>query len=154
MREFLSTGLGIVALVFTILGVVFSIVGLALTAFVEPQAIGITFFCLGCGFLAVGVGLGAIRLAAIQRRTWLLETGVKANGTIVELAQNMLVRLNGQHPWEVRYQYVVQGCEYQGSETMMDLPAGYAQGASVAVRYDPACVEESALFRDEKEVFG
>lgn len=143
----LGTGVGIVALVCTILGIVFTSTGLALATFVWPQVIGITFLCIGGGILAVGVGLAAIRLKALRRRAWLLETGLESCGTIVDLVQNPQVRLNGRNPWLVRYQYEVQGCAYQGRETMMDLPAGYERGASVAVMYDPTRVGVSVLNR-------
>jgi Protein of unknown function (DUF3592) len=147
MREFLCTGVGIVALVFSILGVVFTTVGLGLATFVRPQVIGITFLCIGSGILTVGVMLAAIRVAAIRRRARLLETGLESRGTIVDVAQNPLVRVNGRHPWVVRYRYEMQGCEYHGNERMMDLPAGYKEGASVTVMYDEARVHVSALKR-------
>lgn len=92
---------------------------------------------MGGSILAVGLGLAAIRLRELRRRAWFLETGLESFGTIVDLAQNRYIRLYRQNPWVVRYRYEVYGCEYQGCETMMDLPAGYVQGASVAVRYDP-----------------
>ncbi|MEX2137963.1 MAG: DUF3592 domain-containing protein [Pirellulales bacterium] len=148
MREFLSTAGGIIALVFTILGIVFSTTGLALAIFVRPQDIGITFLGTGGGFLAVGALLTGFRLAALRRRARLLETGLDSRGTIVELVQNPFVRLNGRHPWVVRYRYTVQGCDHAGSESMMDLPAGYTKGASVVVVYDPTRVELSALKRE------
>jgi hypothetical protein len=147
MREFLTSGLGIVALVFTILGVVFTGTGLVLALNVWPESIGITVLCSGGSILAVGLVLGAIRLSALRRRAWLLVTGLESRGTIVDLAQNTLVRLNGRHPWVVRYRYEVQGCEYRGRETMMDLPTEYEQGATVAVIYDPMRAEVSVLNR-------
>jgi hypothetical protein len=145
MRKFLTTGVGIVALVFTIIGTVFTITGLALAIFVRPQNIGFTFLSAGGGFLAVGAGLAAVRFATLRRRAALLETGLESRGTIVDVAQNRYVRLNGRHPWVVRYRYEAEGDEYQGRETMMDLPAGYERGAPVAVIYDPMRLEVSAL---------
>ena len=154
MREFLTTGAGIVALVCTILGIVFTTTGLVLAAFVRPQSIGITFLYAGGGILAVAVGLTAIRLAALRRRTWLLETGLESCGTIIDLRQNLLVRLNRRHPWLVCYRYEVQGCEYRGREALMDLPAGYEQGASVGVRYDPTRAGVSVLNRGNDRASG
>lgn len=147
MREFLTSGIGILALVCTILGVVFTGVGLALTAFVRPQAIGIMFLCAGGVILPAGILFIVMRLAALRRRARILATGMEVHGAIVDIAQSP-VRINGRHPWVVRYRYEVQGSEYEGRETMMDLPAGYEAGASVAVMYDPDQVSVSVLDRD------
>ncbi len=150
MREFLSTGLGVVALVFSILGTVITTTGVVLATFLWPQTIGMIFLYAGGGILVVGVGLASRRLSAMRRRASLLEYGLESQGTIVELAPNPLVRVNGRRPWVVRYRYEIQGLEYQGRESMLDLPEGYVQGGSVVVIYDPMRVEVSALNREKR----
>lgn len=147
MREYLTSGLGIVSLVFTILGTAFTSMGLALIAFPALQTNGFTFLCAGGGFLVVGLGLAAMRLRTIRRRAWLRESGMESRGTIIDVVQNPLVRLNGRRPWIVRYRYEAQGSEYQGRDTMMDLPAEYEQGAGVAVKFNPMQLNESVLNR-------
>lgn len=147
MREFLTAGVGIVALVFSVLGIVFTTTGLCLTVITGPQTLGILFLCFGGGILAVGVALLAIRLAAIRRRAWLLECGLETSGAIVEVAQNPRVRVHGRRPWVVRYRYEVLGCVYFGRDTMMELPVGYEPGAGVVVKYDQGRPEVSVLLR-------
>lgn len=148
MREFLTSGTGIIGLVFTILGIVFTATGAGLAVFVRPPDIGVAFLFLGPGILAVGAAISAIRLATLRRRALLLETGLESIGDIISIRQNLFVRLNRQHPWIVRYRYEVSGREYHGCELMMDLPAGYVLGAKVPVVYDPAHVEVSVLRSD------
>jgi hypothetical protein len=90
-------------------------------------------------------------MRTLRQRARLLEMGMESRGTIVDLVQNPFVRVNRRHPWIVRYRYEVDGYEYQGREAMMDLPAGYEQGATVAVMYDPAHADVSALNRGKAE---
>jgi hypothetical protein len=54
MREFLCTAAGVIGLVLSILGTVFTTTGLFLAALVRPHAIGVVFLCVGGGVLAVG----------------------------------------------------------------------------------------------------
>jgi hypothetical protein len=147
MREYLSAAGGIVGLVFSILGTVFTCVGLALALVVRPWFIGVIFLCVGSAFLTVGLVLVTLRLGALRRRARLLESGLESRGTIIEAVPNQLVRINHQPTWVVRYRYEVQGCEYHGRESMADLPAGYEPGAGVTVVYDPDRVGVSALKR-------
>jgi Protein of unknown function (DUF3592) len=147
MREFLSTGTGIVGLILSILGGVFTAVGAALTATLWPFPIGIIFLAVGGPIAITGFVLVSLRLAAVRQRARLLREGLQARGTILTLAQNVGVRLNGQHPWVVRYRYEVNGQEHEGRESMMDLPDGYHLGATVTVMYDPARTGLSTLER-------
>jgi hypothetical protein len=148
MREFMSTATGIVGLILSILGAVFLTVGAALTAALWPFPIGIVFLVVGSVIATPGFVLVSLRLAAMRRRESLLRNGLESRGVIIGLAQNMGVRVNGQSPWGVRYRYEVDGQEHEGRESMMDLPDGYRQGATVAIVYDPNRAELSALQRD------
>ncbi len=147
MREFLSSGVGVAGLVLAILGTVFTLVGFGLAMFVRAQVLGIVFLCVGSANLTVAVLLVMSRLGTLRQRARLLESGYETPGTIVEFAENPLVRVNGRRPWVVRYRYEVEGREHRGSETMMDPPVGYAVGASVVVMYDPDRVGVSTLRR-------
>ncbi len=145
MREFLSTAAGVVGLILSILGLVFTIVGAALTAALWPFPIGIVFLAVGGPIATAGHGLVSLRLGAVRRRERLLREGLESWGTIITLAQNVGVRINGRHPWVVRYRYEVDGQEHEGRESMMDLPDGYHPGATVAVMYDPSQTVISTL---------
>jgi hypothetical protein len=148
MREFMSAATGIVGFILSILGTVFCTVGAVLTAVLWPFPIGLVFLSVGSVIATAGLVLVSLRLAAMRRRARLLKNGLESCAVIIELRQNASVRVNGRFPWIVRYRYVVDGQEHEGRESMMDLPDGYCQGATVAVVYDPERTELSALQRD------
>ncbi len=147
MREFLCTATGVVGLVLSILGTVFTTTGLVLAALVRPHVIGVVFLCVGVGVLAVGSVLVMCRRAVLRWRARLQEQGLEARGTVTEVVQNPFVRVNGRHPWVVRYRYDVQGRTCHGSEAMMEPDPEYRAGATVVVMVDPARVERSVLKR-------
>jgi hypothetical protein len=149
VREFLSSATGVGGLVLSILGGVFTAVGAALTAALWPLPIGIIFLAVGGALATAGLVLVSLRLAAVRRRESLLRNGLESRGTILVLAQNRRVRVNGRCPWVVRYRYEVDGQEHEGRESMMDLPDGYQQGAAVTVVYDPTRAGFSALKRPQ-----
>ena len=68
MREFLSTATGIVGLILSILGGVFTAVGAALTAALWPFPIGIIFLAVGGPIATAGFVLVSLRLAAVRQR--------------------------------------------------------------------------------------
>ena len=134
-HDFFASGSGVVALVFSILGLAFLTVGAGL-AFVrlatvgEPGwVVGVTFLSLGAGFAAVGLTLGWRRIASLRRGEALRKHGRPATGTIVSAEPNASVRVNRRHPWIVRYEYSVGGVQYHGTESTFDVPAGLAPGA-------------------------
>lgn len=150
-RDFFASGAGVVALVFSILGLAFlaggaGIAWVRLASWGEPQwVVGLTFLGLGAAFAAVGGMLGWRRVASLRRREALLKLGIAATGTITFAEPNASVRVNRRHPWIVRYQYSVGGREYHGSESTFEVPAGLAPGAQVGVRYDRENPRRSAL---------
>lgn len=158
-RDFFATGSGVVALVFSILGLAFLTVGAGFafallandatdrpTTVDEPRwVIGITFLIIGAGFAAVGMTLGWRRFASLRRREALRKYGRPATGTITSVEQNVSVRVNRRHPWIVRYDYRVDGMHYQGTESTFDLPVGLAPGAQIGIRYDGQAPRRSAL---------
>ena len=148
MREFMSAATGIVGFILSILGTVFLTAGAVMTAALWPFPIGIVFLAVGSLIATPGLVLVSLRSTAMRRRARLLRNGLESRGVIIGLTQNVGVRVNGQHPWVVRYRYEVDGQEHEGRESVMDLPDGYRQGASVAVVYDPDHTELSALKRD------
>ncbi len=144
MREFLTSGKGIVSLVFTILGAVFSLVG-AVGVGVGVGAGGGVFLAAGLVFGAIGLWLGALRKAEMRKRAQLRDHGVACEGTVVDVRQDRRVRVNRQHPWLVRYRYSAGGREHENEERVMDLPTAIEKGARVAVVYDVSDPRQSAL---------
>jgi hypothetical protein len=158
-RDFFASGSGIVALVFSILGLAFLTAG-ASVAFVflaneatdrsttagEPHwVVCVTFLSIGAGFAAVGMTLGWRRIASLRRGEALRKYGRPATGTITSVEQNVSVRVNRRHPWIVRYDYSVDGMQYHGSESTFDVPVGLEPGAQIGIRYDGGDPRRSAL---------
>ena len=158
-RDFFARGSGIVALVFSILGLAFLTVG-AVLAFTllaneatdrsmtvdEPRwVLGVTFLSIGAGFAAIGMTLGCRRVASLRRRETLRKYGRLATGTITSVEQNVSVRVNRRHPWIVRYDYSVGGMQYHGTESTFDVPLGLKPGAQIGIRYDGEDPRRSAL---------
>ena len=149
-RDFFASGSGVVALVFSILGLAFLTVGagLALTLLAneatdqsmtvgEPRWVpGVTFLSIGAGFAAVGLTLGWRRVASLRRREALRKYGRPATGTITSVEQNVSVRVNRRHPWIVRYDYSVGGVQSHGTESTFDVPLGLKPGAQIGILYD------------------
>jgi Protein of unknown function (DUF3592) len=155
-RDFFATGSGVVALVFSILGLAFLPVGAGFaivllanknsTAAGEPTwVIAVAFLSLGAGFAAVGFTLGWRRIASLRRAETLRKYGMQSTGTITSLDKNASVRVNRRHPWIVRYDYSVSGMQYHGAESTFDVPAGLKPGAQIAIRYDGQNPRQSAL---------
>jgi hypothetical protein len=160
-REFLTSASGILALVFTILGVVFFGAGAVMVAFGSvsqvadaPFAVSGTLWGIGVPFLiiggivgTVGIVIGMRRMRLLRLREQLRAHGHSVDATIVHVSQEFRVRVNRRHPWLIQYQYEVGGVAYRGSETMMESPAEYVVGATVVVRYDPSDPAQSTLER-------
>lgn len=158
-RDFFASGSGVVALVFSILGLAFLTVGAGFafallanaatdrsTTVGEPRwVLGVTFLSIGVGFAAVGMTLGWRRVASLRRGEALRKYGRPAIGTITSVEQNVSVRVNRRHPWIVRYDYSVGGMQYHGTESTFDVPVGLEPGAQIGIRYDGEDPRRSAL---------
>jgi hypothetical protein len=158
-RDFFATGSGVVALVFSILGLAFLTVGAGFafallanegtdqsTTVGEPRWVpGVIFLSIGAGFAAVGMTLGWRRVASLRRRKALRKYGRPVTGTITSVEQNVSVRVNRRHPWIVRYDYSVGGMQYHGTESTFDVPVGLEPGAQIGIRYDGEDPRRSAL---------
>ena len=72
---------------------------------------------------------------AVARRKMLLSRGRLTDGIVIETEKD------GDGKEMVRYEYSVQGVEFEScevlTETQIERPQDYAPGASIGVRYDP-----------------
>lgn len=148
-REFLASGMAVTALVFSILGIVFSVTGAMMAILIVTSPIGFVFLITGGAFLAVGLLLGMLRMKAVNQREQLLSAGAESSGVITEVVQNQHVRINRKRPWIVRYKFDARGAMNEGSDTMMDLHSGYVPGARVIIAYDAMDARKSAIKRLE-----
>jgi membrane protein implicated in regulation of membrane protease activity len=105
--------------VFTILGVIFSCVGLAMLLAIT-FLIGILFTLLGFGFLSVGLAALIWRYRQARTTVRVLQVGQAARGEIVSVEQNYNVTVNGRNPWLVVYHFNVHGRPYQGQVSTLN----------------------------------
>jgi hypothetical protein len=160
-REFFASASGILALVLTILGVVFfaagavmTVVGVLSQVTDAPSALDGTLWGLGAVFLTVGAVAGVVgivigmrRRRSLRLREQLRTHGHSADATIVEVSQDFRVRVNRHHPWRIQYRYEVGGVAYEGYDTMFEKPAEYVAGTRVVARYDRNNPAQSTLER-------
>ena len=117
-----SDGQAIAAMVFTLLGAVFTAVGLPLTLALVPAPVGMPFSALGLFLLAWGIAVLVRRYRVCDRTVEVLRDGEATVGEIVSVTQNFHVRVNGRYPWTVEYYYEVDGRDYSGKVTTLSRP--------------------------------
>jgi len=138
-RIMTTDGWSIAALVFTLLGVVFGMVGAGLTLGVVTAFVGIPFLALGFAWLMLGVSLMVWRYSRTLKVVEVLRDGVSARGEIVDVQENFSVRVNHRHPWVIRYRFHINGETYTGEVSTLN-PAGrdFREGNAVCVLFLPA----------------
>ncbi len=155
-------GGAITALVFIVLGLVFTFVGGVLTialglAFSTHQGassvakatglVGIPFLVIGPLFLITGGLLGTWRYRQVRQAVLVLREGQATEGQILEVAENYTVRVNYRHPWNIRYQFRVDGHSFEGSVTTLNTPGPTLQpGKRACVLYLTNAPEHNVLY--------
>ncbi len=135
-RLLFADGWAIVALVFCLLGFIFSIVGLALTLGRITAFVGIPFLLLGLAFLVSSGGLLGWRYQKARQVVRVLREGDSTLGQISAVQQNYSVRVNGRYPWIIGYDFQVNGQTYAGMVTTLNQPGTQLQvGKAVWILY-------------------
>jgi hypothetical protein len=144
----LSTdGWAISALVFGILGVVFSPLGAVLTIVSVTAFVGIPFLCLGVTFLGVAGGVFLWRYQQTQQVVNVLREGEATRGQITEIRENYSVTINGRYPWIIRYQFQANGQSQDGKVTTLNPPGLALQvGNPVSVLYLPTDPKWNSIY--------
>jgi hypothetical protein len=134
-----TDGWSIAALVFTLLGGIFGLVGAGLTLGFVTAFVGIPFMALGFAWLILGVSLMVWRYNRTLKVVEVLRDGVSARGEIVDVQENFSVRVNHRHPWVIRYRFHINGETYTGEVSTLN-PAGrdFREGNAVCVLFLPA----------------
>ncbi len=144
----LSTdGGSIAAFVFGLLGVIFSMVGAGLTLAIITAFVGIPFLLLGVAFLGIGGWVLIGRYQEAQNVVKVLREGEAARGQIVEIQENYSVRINGRHPWVIRYQFQANGQSHEGKVTTLNQPGQQLQaGKAVCILYLPTAPKWNSIY--------
>lgn len=103
------SALGIVCLVFGILGTVYSVLGFVIHAYPQDgddATVAVIFGCLGICFLGAALIMLAVLLHRQAMANRLLREGRYVWGEVVDITANYSVRVNSRHPYVllVRYQ--------------------------------------------------
>ena len=150
-----SDGWAISGLVFSLLGLVFVVVGIPLTVSVVAAFVGLPFGGLGLVFLCGGIAVLVWRYQMAYRTVELLREGEATLGEIVSVTQNYHVRVNGRYPWTVGYDYEVDGRLYNGRVTTLSMPDLSQQPGSpvyvLHMRDDP---EQSTIYPSPYGYYG
>jgi hypothetical protein len=144
----LSTdGWSIAALVFGLLGVIFSLVGVGLTIGIITAFVGLPLLLLGVTFLGASGGVFVWRYQETQKIVNVLREGEATRGQIVEVEENYSVNVNGRHPWIIRYQFQVNGQNQEGEVTTLNQPGQQLQvGKSVCILYLPIAPKWNSIY--------
>ncbi|MFN2198813.1 MAG: hypothetical protein ACK2UW_22025 [Anaerolineales bacterium] len=146
-RLLLTDGMAIIGGVFALLGLIFGVIGFALTIGVVTAFVGIPFALIGLVFLGVGGGLLTSRYQYASRVVRVLREGTAAVGRIVNVAENYSVQVNNRHPWAIEYQFQVNGREVTGHVSTLTPPGSSIQpGRRACVLYLPEKPEINSLY--------
>ena len=142
-----SDGWAIAALVFGLLGAIFTPLGVALTLGIVTAFVGIPFGIIGLLFLGGAAAIGVWRYQEAQKIVGVLRAGEAVEGRIVQVDENLNVAVNGRHPWVIRYQFHVGGQEYDGQVGTFNTPGAALQpGKRACVLYLPQEPGRNSLY--------
>ena len=146
-RLLITDGWGIVALIFGLLGVIFSFVGAGLTFVIITAFVGIPFLLIGLPFLVVALVVGMWRYDHARQVVNVLRFGESTRGQIVDVQKDYYVRVNRQHPWVIRYQFRVNGGNYEGNvRTLNPVGASLQAGKTVYILYLPNAPQWNSIY--------
>ncbi len=151
LKLMLTDAQSITGLVLGIVGGVFTLTGLVLTALLVTVVIGVPFLLFGALIFIIGGGLLYVRYQEKQKVVHVLKNGQAVRGEITGVEENLMVRVNHRHPWIIEYQFRANGQVYSGSaSTFRDpttsAPEQFRPGRPAYVLYDPEAPERNALY--------
>jgi hypothetical protein len=142
-----ADGWSITALVFGVLGVVFSLLGEGLITGTITAFVGIPFLLLGVAFLGIGGWVFMWRYQEAQQVVNVLREGEATLGRVVEIREAHSVSVNGRYPWVIRYQFQANGQDHEGKVTTLNQPGEKLQGGrAVCVLYSPTAPKWSSIY--------
>lgn len=142
-----ADGLSITGFVFALMGGIFFFVGSMLTLGIVTAVVGIPFALLGFVAGAGGLALLHNRYNAMQKLVNVLRYGQPTRGRIVSTEANISVTINGRNPWNIAYQFQVNGREYTGKVSTLNVPGPELQpGRPATILYLPESPEVNALY--------
>ena len=146
-RLMFSDGWAVAAMVFTLLGSIFTCVGFFLTIGIITAFVGLPFAALGLALLGGGVAVIYWRYQEAAKVVNVLRVGEATRGEITSVEVNYSVRINGRHPWTITYQFQFNGQNYDGKVTTLNPPSPQMQrGRMACVLYAPQAPTQNTLY--------
>ncbi len=136
-RLLLSDGWSVAAFIFGLIGGIFVMVGVPLTIGIITAFVGIPFALLGFAFLGGGIAILVWRYGETQKVVNVLRLGLATRGQILELEENYAVSVNERHPWNITYEFEVNGRLYDSKITTLNPPGHLQAGQAACVLYLP-----------------
>jgi len=142
-----SDGATVAAGIFAFLGAIFSFIGFILTIAIVTAFVGVPFLIFGLVTLGISVPILRRRHQAAVETVNVLREGLAAQGEITSLEQNHHVQVNGRYPWNIAYQFEVNGRPYTGQLSTLSTPSPQLQvGQPACVLYAPNAPEKNTLY--------
>ena len=136
----LTSGWAITAGVLSLLGFIFTGLGLILTIVFTLTAldvsVGLPFMGMGLALLCIGLPLLLWRYGKARQMAKVFRLGEATSGNVITVRQKRSVRVNRRHPWIITYQFRSVGREYNGQHTTLsDSSAELNPGQLVYILY-------------------
>ena len=132
-RLMLADAWTVSALIFTLIGGIFSVTGAGLTVGIITAFVGLPFLALGLLFLIGGAAAFVWRYQITEKRVKVLKEGIAIEGEIIDVIDNPNVRINGRTPWKITYVFNLDGEEYSGTVTTLNPPGTHLAPRNPAV---------------------
>lgn len=110
------------ALIFGLIGGIFAVTGAGLTIGIITAFVGLPFLGIGLLFLFAAVAVFVWRYQIAEKRVKVLKEGIAIEGEIVDVVENVNVRVNGRTPWKITYAFSLPEDIYEGTVTTLNLP--------------------------------
>jgi hypothetical protein len=143
------------AMVFTLIGVIFGMIGVVLTITIVAAFVGLPFAGIGAIFLTIGVPILVWRYQQAQATVNVLQAGFPVLGEIIDVFQNFHIQVNGRYPWSILYQFELEGQVYEGKVSTLSQPDLSQQpGQPVYVLYIQDNPEQNSIYPHPYRYFG
>ncbi len=142
-----TDAVAITAMILTFIGAIFAMVGIGLTLAVVTAFVGIPFAIIGCGLFLVGGIMAYLRYQEKQKVVNVLRFGQPTLGQITTVEENIMVEVNGRHPWKIEYLFQMNGKSYSGKVSTLNHPGRQFQsGNAVYILCLPENPEVNAIY--------
>ncbi len=146
-RLMLTDGWAVSALVLAFLGVTFALTGAGLTLGIVTAFVGVPFLLMGIAFSGLAAAGLFWRYEQARKVVTVLRSGEATTGRIIDVQENYSVRINGRHPWVIRYQFQAQGQEVEGRvSTLNPVGQGLQAGGKVCILYLPTTPQWNSIY--------